>query len=210
MTTSLTISERTSESRATLHAADEIPAVVYGPKQESISLRVPRREFERVLKHVGESAIVELQGMSEPIEVLVQDVDFHPTKGGIQHVDFYAIERGKDMTTNVPLEFTGEAPVEKTGGMVNKILHEVTVTCRPSQLPHEITVDVSSVTDADSQILVGDLPASDGVTINHEPDEVIAVAQGARGDEPDTEGAEVDMEAVTVEEKGKAETGEEQ
>lgn len=209
MTVSLKIQERGAESRATLQAADEIPAVVYGPKQESISLRVPRADFERVLKDVGESAIVELQGLAEPIEVLVHGVDFHPIKGGIQHVDFYAIERGKDMTTNVPLEFIGEAPVEKGGGMVNKVLYEVEVTCRPSVLPHDIKVDLSVLANADDQILISDLPALEGVTIEHEADEVVAVAQGVREEEPEEDtSSDVDMDAIEVEEKGKGEDDE--
>lgn len=209
MTVSLKIQERGAESRATLQAADEIPAVVYGPKQESISLRVPRADFERVLKDVGESAIVELQGLAEPIEVLVHGVDFHPIKGGIQHVDFYAIERGKDMTTNVPLEFIGEAPVEKGGGMVNKVLYEVEVTCRPSVLPHDIKVDLSVLANADDQILISDLPALEGVTIEHEADEVVAVAQGVREEEPEEDtSSDVDMGAIEVEEKGKGEDDE--
>lgn len=209
MTVSLNIQERGAESRAVLQAADEIPAVVYGPKQESVSLRLPRGDFERVLKEVGESAIVELQGLAEPIEVLVQAVDFHPIKGGIQHVDFYAIERGKDMTTNVPLEFMGEAPVEKGGGMVNKVMHEVTVTCRPSNLPHDIKVDLSTLAEAEDHILISDLPTLEGVTIDHESDEVIAVAQGVREEEPEEDAGEVDMDAVAVEEKGKGEEAEE-
>jgi len=203
MTVSLKIQERSSESRAVLQQADEIPAVMYGPKQEAVSLRLPRADFERVLKEVGESAIVELQGLSKPVEVLVQAVDFHPVKGGIQHVDFYAIERGKDITTNVSLEFVGEAPIEKSGGMVNKVLHEVSITCRPSKLPKNIEVDLSTLVEAEDHILVSDLPVLEGVTIDHEADEMVAIAQGVREEEPEEDTAEVDMDAIEVEEKGK-------
>lgn len=205
MTLSLNVIARDAKtSRQALQANDQIPAVVYGPKQPSIALQMPRSEFEKLFKESGESTIIALQGLDESIEVLVHEVVFHPTKGGIEHVDFYAIERGKAMTTNVPLVATGEAPIEKTGGMINQVMYEVTVTCQPSKLPKEIEFDVTGLAEADAHITVADLPALDGVTIDHEPEETVAVAQGAREEEPETEVSEVDMDSIEVEEKGKA------
>ena len=208
MTLTLQVATRANESRAQLQAADMIPAVVYGPKQTAVSLQMGRGEFERIFKESGESTIIELQGLDETVEVLVHAVDFHPSKGGIQHVDFYAIERGKDMTTTVPVTMTGEAPIEKSGGMVNQVLHEVTVTCRPSNLPKEITVDISGLAEAGAQITIADLGALDGVVIDHEADEIIAVTQGAREEEPEEPAESVDMAAIEVEEKGKGEAAE--
>lgn len=204
MTLSLQVAERTGETRAQLQADDLIPAVVYGPKQAAVSLRMSRGDFERAFKEGGESTIIELQGLAEPTEVLIHAVEFHPTKGGIMHVDFYAFERGKDMTTEVPVTLTGQAPIEKTGGMVNQVLHEVTITCRPSALPKEIEVSIDGLTEADMQILISDLPKLDGVVIEHEADEVVAVAAGERDETEDEATDEVDMDAIQVEEKGKA------
>ena len=209
MTVTLQVETRASnKTRAQLLAEDAIPAVVYGPKQETISLQIKRSDFDKAFKAAGESTIVELTGTDEPIEALIHDVAFHPTKGMIQHVDFYAFERGKDMTTEVPLEFVGTAPIEKTGGMINKVLHELTVTCRPSKLPSEIVVDISGLEKADQQITVADIPALEGVVIENSPEEVILVAQGEREEEPEEVPAEVDMDAVEVEEKGKGEEAE--
>ena len=206
MTISLPVEKReASTSRKALNTADQIPAVVYGPKQESIALAVDRRAFMKTFKQVGESAIIELTGLEEPLEALVHEVDFHPTKGGVQHIDFYVFERGKDMTTNVPVNFVGTAPIEKGGGMVNKVLYEVTITCRPSKLPSGIEVDISDLAEADQQILVSDLPVLDGVVYEHEAEEVVAVSQGAREEEPETDPEAIDMDAVAVEEKGKGE-----
>ena len=210
MTLSLQVATRAKESREQLQAADVIPGVVYGPKQSSVPLRISRGEFERVFKESGESTIIELQGLEEPVEVLVQEVEFHPTKGGIQHVDFYAIERGKDITTNIPITMEGEAPIEKGGGMVSQVLYEVTVTCRPSNLPKELIVDINGLAEADDQITVADLPHPEGVTIDHEEDEVVAIAQGVREEEPEEAPEAVDMESITVEEKGKGEEAEEE
>ena len=92
MTVSLQVTTREKGARKKLQTEDKLPAVVYGPKQESISLAVNRREFEKVFQEAGESSIVSLEGLDEPIEVLVQAVEFHPTKPEILHIDFYAIE----------------------------------------------------------------------------------------------------------------------
>ena len=130
MTTTLTVTQRTKDAGA-LRAEGMIPAVVYGPKQEPVSIELEKFTFDKLFAEAGESTIITLQGLDEEIEVLVQDVSFNAERGGVAHVDFYAIERGKELTTNVALEFVGEAPVEKTGAMVIKAITEVVVTCRP-------------------------------------------------------------------------------
>ena len=206
MTITLSVTKRdAATSRDTLQAEDKIPAVVYGPKQESIALSVDRRDFMKTFKQAGESTIIELTGLDEPLEVLVHDLDFHPSKGLVQHIDFYAFERGKEMTTEVPIHLLGQAPIEKGGGMVNKVLHEITITCRPSKLPSAIEVDISGLAEEDQQITVADLPELDGVTYESETDEVVALAVGVREEEPETEPETVDLDAVEVEAKGKAE-----
>lgn len=200
----LTVTKRT-ERPSVLRKADVIPAVVYGPKQEPISIAVDKVAMEKTIAAAGESTIVTLEGLTEPIEVLLHDVAFNPARGGVDHVDFYAIERGKDLTTNVTLEFVGEAPVMKTGATLTKVMHEVEVTCKPKDLPSHIDVDVSVLTEIDQQIHVEDLPAIAGVTINEDSDAVVVTVSEAREDEPETDAEDVDMDAVAVEEKGKAE-----
>ena len=206
----LTVKQRT-EQPATVRNAGLIPAVVYGPKQEPINIEVERVAMEKTIAAAGESTIVTLEGegIAEPIEVLLHDVAFNPARGGVEHVDFYAIERGKDLTTNVALHFVGEAPVMKTGATITKVLYEVEVTCRPSKLPAHIDVDISGLTEAEMQIKIEDLPPMDGVTINEEPDAVIATVAEAREDDTESEVEDVDMEEVEVEAKGKAEETEE-
>lgn len=205
MTVKLDVTKR--EAGAEINAITQIAGVVYGPKQEAVPIMIGRSDFEKTFKQISESTIITLDGLSEPIEVLVHDVSFSPTKGGITHVDFYAIERGKEMTTNIGIDFVGESPIEKTGGLVNKILHEVEVTCRPSVLPSHFEVDISTLANADDKYLVSDIVVPAGVTIETPGDEVIAIATAARTSqaEEDEESGEVDMDAVEVEQKGKGE-----
>lgn len=203
MTVTLQVQKRTAEDRAD---ATQLLGVVYGPKQENIAVTMGRTAFEKLFQTAGESTIITLEGLETPIEVLVHEVAFNPTRGGMTHVDFYAIERGKEMTTTVPLHFIGEAPIEKVGGMVNKILHDVMVTCRPSKLPSHLDIDISTLASEDDKIHVSDIVTPDGVKIDTSAEEVIATATAAReAAEDETESEPVDMTAVAVEVKGKAE-----
>jgi large subunit ribosomal protein L25 len=160
--------------------------------------------FEKLLKTAGESTVITLEGAGEGIEVLVHEVAFNPAKGGVEHVDFYAIEKGKEITVHVPLEFIGEAPATKTGGSLTKVLHEIEVTCKPSALPQHIEVDVTGLDDFEKQIHVKDLNIPAGVKVDTNPDDVVAMVQEVK-DEPEPEPTAVDMDAIEVEEKGKAE-----
>ncbi len=202
MTVTLDVQKRTVSAPA-LRKTGAIPAVVYGPKQEPVSISVDKVTFEKVLKDAGESTVITLNGLDEALEVLVHDVSFNPGKGGVEHVDFYAIEKGKEITVHVPLEFEGEAPAVKQGGSLTKVLHEIEITCKPSALPQHITVDVSSLDDFEKQIHVKDLVIPAGVTVHNDGEEVVALVQEVE-EEPE-ESAPVDMEAIEVEAKGKTE-----
>ena len=199
MNTNLTVEARTG-TNAAIRANGSIPAVVYGPKHQSEGITLSKIAFEKILKEAGESTILTLEGLAEAVEVLIHDVAFDPARGGVSHVDFYAIERGKELTTNVSLEFIGEAPVEKSGAMVMKVLQEVEVVCLPRNLPGNIEVDLTVLTDEASQITVADLTVGEGGIISQEPEAVVATVAAARTAEPEeTESTEVDMGAVEVE-----------
>jgi large subunit ribosomal protein L25 len=204
MTHTLAVTARATGAKSDVPAGT-IPGVVYGPKQEAIALSFNQQVFEKLFHEAGESTIINLEGLGgEPIEVLVHEVAFNPVRGGVQHVDFYAIERGKELTTNVALQFEGEPPALKQGGVLTKALQEVTVTCRPSKLPAHITVDVSALVDFEAQIRVKDLPVDEGVKIDTDAEEVVAVVVPVQ-EEVEEAPAEVDMDAIEVEEKGKGE-----
>ena len=197
MTIKLEVAKR---EKGTARTDGSVPGVVYGPKQDPISLSIDTLTFEKTLQQAGESTIITLTGLGEDIEVLVHDVAFNARRGGVEHVDFYAIERGKKLTTNVAIEYVGEAPVEKSGATVNRVLHDVEVTCRPSDLPSHIEVDLTNMVDEESVIRVSDLVVGPDVEIENNADDVVANVAAAREEEPEeTEAAEVDMDAVEVE-----------
>jgi large subunit ribosomal protein L25 len=198
MTTQVAVAARVAGTSRAALPAGHIPAVVYGPKQEPISISLEEKTFDKIRKVAGESTILELTGLSEPIEVLIKGIDFSPTRIELTHVDFYAIERGKDMTTNVAIELVGEAPAEKNNiGTVTKVMQDITVTCRPSVLPSRIEVDVAVLVAADSKITVADLPVLEGVVYDAEPAEAVAVISVA-AEVVDIDPEEVDMDAIPV------------
>ncbi len=172
-----------------------IPAVIYGPKEEAQALQVPINEFLRVWKEAGESTIIDLKGLDEDKEVLIKDVQMHPVKELPIHIDFYAIERGKTLTLTVPLEFTGEAPAEKLGGVPVRVMHEVEVETRPRNIPQSLEVDLSLLEDMDSVIKVVDIKTPEGVEILNDKDEIVAsVTEQSQSEEPEV--AEGEAEAV--------------
>ena len=207
MTFSLTVEKRDSRGKElkALRSAGKLPAVMYGPKEESTALTLDRVQFEKLFREAGESSVIVLQGLTKPKEVLVHDVAFDPLRGGITHVDFYAIEEGKEITVSIPLEFVGEAPAVKLGGTLTKVLHEIEVTCMPAKLPQHITVDVSTLVDFETQIHVKDLDIPKDVKVEDDLEGVVALVQEVK-EEVMEQPVAVDMNAIEVEGKGKEES----
>lgn len=208
MTITLEVTKREERGKGLrkMREAGNVPGILYGPKEESVSVSMERPKFEKVLKEAGESSVIVLKGLDTDKEVLVHDVAFDPVKGHVTHVDFYAIEAGKELTTSVPLTFVGEAPALKVGGSVSKALFEIEVTCMPKDLPHDIEVDLESLEEIGSSIHVGDLNIPSAVTVENDPEDVVASVVETE-EEPEEEPEEVDMDAIEVEQKGKDEEG---
>ncbi len=210
MTFTLAVENRTERGKKleALRERGKLPAVMYGPKEESTLLSVDKAAFEKLLKQAGESSVIVLEGLpGTKKEVLIHDVAFDATRGGAIHIDFYAIEAGKEITVNVPLEFEGEAPAVKQGGTLTKVLHEIEVTCMPSNLPQHIVVDVSVLDTFEKQLHVRDLVVPKGITVENDPEDVVVLVQAV---EEETEPvAAIDMSAIEVEKKGKTESEEE-
>lgn len=202
MTVSLQAQPRDAAKKT--NTTDRVVGVVYGPKQEATPLSIERAVFEKTYKEAGESTVITLEGLGDSMEVLIHEVAFDPVKSIIRHVDFYAIEKGKEITVDVPLEFIGEAPAEEKDGVLTKVLHEIEITCAPAKLPHNIEVDVSVMTELDAPIRVKDLTIPDGVKVENDPEEVVAIVVPVEEETEETP-TEVDMSAIEVEEKGKKE-----
>ncbi|MGE5540704.1 MAG: 50S ribosomal protein L25 [Bacillota bacterium] len=187
-----------------LSREDRIPAVVYGPKQETLSISLSLPEFKKVLRDAGESSVIDLKGLDKPLQVLIHDVDYNPVTSIPRHVDLYAIEKGAKVEVAVPLSFVGEAPAVKAGANVVKVMHELEIEADAASLPHELEVDLSVLEKEGDQIHVSDIKIPAGVTVKVDAEEVVALAQ-AVVEEVEEEGAAPDMASIEVEQKGKTE-----
>jgi len=194
MTITLNVEGRveTGKKLKALRQNGKLPAVVYGHGEDSLSLTIDKKEFEKVLKETGESSILILSGLPEEKQVLIHDLSYEATKGQLNHVDFLIVRKGQEVTVNVPLQFINEAPAIKLGGVLTKALHELTVTGKSAHLPHEIEVDLSALAVIGSHIRVGDLKIPTGLKIENDIDETVVVVNEVK--------EEIIDEAVTAEE----------
>jgi len=196
------------ESTEILRKRGAVPAVFYGPKEEATAIAVDARKLEQIWKSAGETTIITLQGAGEAKDTLIHDVQFHPVTGNLLHADFYVIEKGKKVTLNIPLEFVGAAPAEKTGHVVVKALHEVEIEVAPAELPHQFEIDLSVLVNVGDHITAGDIKLPPSAELKTGAEEIIVsvtefkeekieepvveAAEGAEGAEgaPPAEGAE--------------------
>lgn len=134
-----------------LRAEGRIPAVIYGPSQTPINLQVGAREMSNVLAHAtGEQLLVELEiadGASVSHKLaLIKEVQHHPVRSTILHVDFHAVSATEKLHAHVSVETSGEPVGVKTyGGRLELLLHSIEVECLPKDLPEIIRIDVSSL-----------------------------------------------------------------
>ncbi len=206
--TTLTATPRTITGKTSVRLAKEgqMPAVVYGPKQETIAISIPLLDFKRILRDEGESTVIDLEGLGKPMQVLIHEVDRDPVTENPRHADFYAIVKGSKVEVAVPLSFIGESAAVKAGANLVKVMHELEIEAGAADLPHEIEVDISVLENVGDQIHVSDIKLPKGVTATVEGDEVVALVQEVESEEAT---AGPDMDAIEVEKKGKTEEAEE-
>lgn len=185
-----------------------IPAVYYGSHQAATSVFIDAIEFGKVLKSAGESSSIILVTEHGQENAMIQEVQLNPVKGMPIHVDFYIIEKGQKVHVKTPIVFVGESNAVKAGGVLVKVLQELSVEGDPNKLPHEFTVDISSLVDANSVIHVRDIALPVGVELYHlNADDVVASITVA-SEEDLSAPVEVDLSAIEVEAKGKKEEAE--
>ena len=168
--------------------------VVYGPKTESTPVKFNRKEFEKLYKEAGQNTIIALEGLDEPHEVTIHDIDRAPFTSQIHHVDFYALERGAEMTVDVPLVLVGEAPAAKLEANINQIVHSVSVTCKPRDLIQQIEVDISALAEVGDSIQAKDLKIPKTIKLNIDEEAAIVSALAPKQEkepEPEVDAADV-------------------
>lgn len=192
-----------------IRSAGNMPAVFYGKKEKSTPISISKVDFLKAWKQAGESTVISLETPNGAVESLIHDIDFDPITGSPRHADFYVFEKGHKVEVEVPLEFVGVSPaVKDLGGTLVKVMHGLEIEAMPKDLPHNIEVDISSLTSFESQILAKDVVMPDGVKLLNNPEEVIALVSAPR-EEKEEVAAPVDLSQIEVEKKGKEEAPDE-
>ncbi len=160
-----------------------IPGVLYGLNEESISLSVDWRDLRKALTtDSGLNAIIQLEIDGKKQMTIVKDIQRHPVRRDVLHVDFLRIDPNKNVTVDIPLIMIGEArEVSAADGMVDQNMFTLTVSAPPDRIPTEIEVDISSLTVGTS-VRVGDLNLQ----------EALEGEEGAEGESGDSESGAAD------------------
>ncbi|HEY4133183.1 MAG TPA: 50S ribosomal protein L25/general stress protein Ctc [Gemmatimonadaceae bacterium] len=159
-----------------LRALGNVPAVIYGHGRQAQSLTINTREIDRLLSTVSAgSTVIELTVDGKTARTLIREIQRHPVKRNIVHVDFQELVAGEKITVNIPLRFTGTADgVRNSGGILEETMHQVHLRLDPSSIPDHVDVDVTPLTIGHS-IHIRDLKLPEGVTILDEPGATVCV-----------------------------------
>jgi large subunit ribosomal protein L25 len=164
-----------------LRAAGRIPAVVYGHNRAPESLTVDARELERLLGHISAaSTVIELGLGGQTARTLIREIQRHPVKRNVLHVDFQELVAGERVTVSVPLVFVGTAPgVREQGGIFEEVLRELSISADSANIPNHIDVDVSKLTIG-HPLHVRDLTLPAGATALTDADATVCSVAGSK------------------------------
>jgi large subunit ribosomal protein L25 len=185
-----------------LRSRGVVPAVIYGHKDKPANLELNTREIAAVLKHaIGENILVELDIAGTPKLSLIQEVQHHPVRGDILHVDFLEVAMDEVLHTEVPVEPFGEADgVKNYGGLLEHSLRSLAIECLPKDLPELIRVDVSTL-GLNQAIHVRDLVLPAGVKATTDADLTVFIVAEPKVEVEPVAGAEPSKGPEVIKEK---------
>jgi len=182
-----------------------LPAVLYGPKIKNLTIEIDSKEFENIYREAGESSLISLQVNNNKFSVLIHEVKKDPLTGKPIHADFYQPILTEEVEATVSIVFEGEAlAVKELGGTLVREISEIEVKALPKNLPHEIKVNIKGLKTFDDEILVKDLNLPQGVTVQRDKNEIVAVVTP-----PETEKIEEELEKPIEEKPEQVEEAEE-
>jgi len=186
-----------------------VPAVVYGHDIKSQSLVLDYHSFHRIYQKAGESSLIDLViDKKSPVRVLIQQVQIDRLNQNYIHVDFHQVKMTEKITTEILLNFIGEAPaVKELNGVLVKNFDRLKIECLPKDLVHEIKVDISPLKTFEEAIHVRDIKIPDGIRVLEKEDEVVVTVIPPRTEE-ELKALEEKVEEKLPEEVKKGEGGE--
>jgi len=184
-----------------LRHANKVPAILYGAEQEPVSLTLAHNKVFRAQEEEAfYSHILTINVDGKPVDVVIKDMQRHPFKPLIMHLDFLRVDAKKAIHQNVPLHFLNEDIVIKTGATLAHLENEISISCLPGNLPEFITVDLADL-EAGNTLHLSDIKLPKGVTSlelakGEEYDKAVVSANTPKGSASDDEDA-TDSEETT-------------
>lgn len=180
-----------------LRASGRVPGVVYGHAREAQSLSINARDLDKLLGSISAgSTVVELGLGGATTKTLIREIQRHPFKKMIMHVDFQELVAGEKVTVDIPLVYVGVPEgVRLSGALLEQIMHSISVLADPSSIPNHVDVDVSALAMGHS-LHVRDLVLPAGIEVLSDEDATMcaviapravveAVAEGEAVAEPE-------------------------
>ena len=179
-----------------------LPGILYGHGVKPIMLSVKQNEFVKLMHEIGTSSLITLKSDSKDLNgvtTVVKDIQYHVVKDSILHIDFQAIKKGEEIKVTVPLNFTGDPVGVKEGGQLQTHVTELNISCKPKDMPSEITVDITELKVGD-MLHVRDLSLDKNIKVLDSEDEILVSVQEAKGISVSAPEEEAQETAITEEE----------
>jgi large subunit ribosomal protein L25 len=192
-----------------LRAEGGIPGVLYGRGLQNIPLTVDKRELYAALHtDAGTNALINLDVAGDKYITVARELQRHPVRGDIIHLDFINVSLTEKITAEVGIEFIGEPEGAKDGGILETIRTSVSVVALPLEIPQSIPLDISHL-EVGMNMTVGDLPAIEGVEILDDPQGPVVNVIIPRILEVEEPEVELDEDGMPIEALLEGEEGEE-
>ena len=193
----LTAESRTvvgSRPAGRLRREGKVPAVMYGLETDTTNLTVPGRELTHILAgESGANTLITLTVDGEEHLALARQIQRHPTRGDVLHVDFIRVRRDVAVAAEVPVHLVGEPEGVRDGGVLEQLVFTLSIEAKPEDIPPGVEADVSAMNIGD-QLRIADLPLPTGVSVQQEADELVVEepepAEGEEGEEIEGEAPE--------------------
>jgi len=169
-------------ARKNLRKGGNIPAIIYSEGQPGIPISVPTNEFFKLYKKsIGEMAVFHLMLEGKEHFALIKARQIHPVTRNFVHVDFLELKKDKEISLPVPINFIGTPSSLKSGGVLEKSLQKLQITCRPGQIPNDIPLSIDELKIGDT-IYVKDIKVKD-IVIQDSGDLAIVAVNAVQKDE---------------------------
>ncbi len=175
--------ETGKEAAKKMRNEGRLPAALYGHGFNTTLLSLDERSFKALLRHEkGLHGLLNLKVEGDKggaHTVVVKEVQRHPIKGRILHVDFQKIRSDEEVHTEVALQFVGEPAGVKAGGILQHYLYGLTVACLPGDLPEYIEIDVSGL-NLKENLRISNMPQLEGIRYVNNPEEIVVAVTPKR------------------------------